>query len=154
MQPASPLRRARAIEPDPTAIGEVTAPPFVRLPDPAALFAARSLRLRALAESSELGPYLQFLAALSECQHRVQAGLPEPHVLVSGAHARSREHGMPPLSHSHGMIDAGLGGTIDRLLALAGEIDMRATARAALVRVQGADVGARADMVRAILADL
>src|SRR5262245_20979310 len=106
MQPASPMRRARVIEPDPTAIGDVAVPPFVRLPDPTTLFAARAVRLQTLGESNRLGPYLRFLAALCECQHRAQAGLPEPQLPVSGARARSREHGMPPLSRSQGLIDA------------------------------------------------
>src|SRR5262245_47444187 len=150
MQPASPLRRARLIEPDPTAIGEIAEPPFLRLPEPAALFAARAMRLRTLAESSQLGPYLRFLAALCECQDRVQADLPQPQLPVSG---RSREHGVPPLSRSHGMTDAVLGATLCRLLTLAAGIDMRGPARAALLRVCDADDEARDSMVRAVLAN-
>ena len=50
-----------AVQPDPTIIGEVAAPPFVRLPDPTTLFVDRTLRLRALAARSEIGPYLRFL---------------------------------------------------------------------------------------------
>jgi len=151
MQPASPLRRAKVIQPDPTAIGDAAVPPFARLPDPTALFATRATRLRALAEGHPLGPYLLFLANLSECQHRVQADLPEPRLPAGEVRARAREHGMPPLSRRGGMVDAVLGATLDRLLGLAARIDMRTPARAALMRVQDADHEARDNMVHAVL---
>ena len=61
---------------DPIAIGEIAEPPFVRLPDPSVLFSMRAARFRAVAEGHQLGPYLRFLAALSDCQDRVQDGLP------------------------------------------------------------------------------
>jgi FdhE protein len=111
------------------------------------------MRLRTLAEDNQLGPYLRFLSALSDCQHRVQAGLPEPQLADGDARARSREHGMPPLGRSHGHFDAVLSATLDHLLALAAEIDMRSPARVALTRVHGADDETRGSMVRAVLAD-
>src|SRR5258708_19281678 len=72
------MSKAGAPGHDPIPIGEIAAPPFVRLPDPLTLFATRSLRFRTLAEGHQLGPYLLFLAALSECQHRIQKDLLEP----------------------------------------------------------------------------
>ncbi len=69
------MSKAGAAGHDPIPIGEIAAPPFVRLPDPLTLFATRSLRFRTLAEGHQLAPYLLFLAALSECQHRIQDGL-------------------------------------------------------------------------------
>ena len=138
---------------DPIPIGEIAAPPFVRLPDPLTLFATRSLRFRTLAEGHQLGPYLLFLAAISECQHRIQKDLPEPDLPADDARARAREHAMPPLDRTRFTADAALDATLDRLLALAATIDMPDNARAALGRVRDADAAARDGMVRSVLAD-
>ena len=147
------MRKAGAPRHDPIPIGEVAAPPFVRLPDPRTLFATRSLRFRTLAEGHQLGPYLLFLAALSECQHRIQKDLPEPELPAPDARARACEHAMPPLDRNRFTADAALDATLDRLLALAATIDMPDAAREALDHVCGADAAARDAMVRAVLAD-
>ena len=147
------MRKAGAPRHDPIPIGEVAAPPFVRLPDPRTLFATRSLRFRMLAEGHQLGPYLLFLAALSECQHRIQKDLPEPDLPPPDARAHAREHAMPPLDRNRFTADAALDATLDRLLALAATIDMPDAAREALDHVCGADAAARDAMVRAVLAD-
>ncbi len=85
---------------DPTAIGEVSAPPFARLPDPSLLFARRAQRLAALAEGHQLGPYLRFLAALSHAQHDIQDGLSDPEMPDLDARERARSFGMPPLDRN------------------------------------------------------
>jgi len=138
---------------DPILIGEIAAPPFARLPDPTSLFAERSLRFRALAEGHQLGPYLLFLAAISECQHRIQNDLPEPDLPAEEVRARARQHGMPPLDRTRFTADAALDATLERLFALAAEIDMPGDARAALQRARSADAAARDAMVRSVLAD-
>jgi FdhE protein len=138
---------------DPVPIGEVAAPPFARLPEPLTLFAARSLRFRVLAEGHELGPYLLFLAALSECQHRIQKDLPEPGLPADSMRAQAREHGMPPLDRTRFAADAALNASLDRFLALVATIDMPNNARAAIERANGANAAARDDMVRSVLAD-
>ena len=138
---------------DPIPIGEIAAPPFVRLPDPLTLFAARSLRFRTLAEGHQLAPYLLFLAAISECQHRIQKDLPEPHLPANDARARARERAMPPLDRTRFTADAAVDATLDRLLALAATIDMPDSARTAIERARGADAAARDGMVRSVLAD-
>jgi FdhE protein len=138
---------------DPIPIGEIAAPPFVRLPDPLTLFATRSLRFRTLAEGHQLGPYLLFLAAISECQHRIQKDLPEPDLPADDTRARAREHAMPPLDRTRFTADAALDATLDRLFALAATIDMPDNASTALDRARGADAAARDGMVRAVLAD-
>ncbi len=147
------MSKAGAPRHDPIPIGEIAAPPFVRLPDPLTLFATRSLRFRTLAEGHQLGPYLLFLAAISECQHRIQKDLPEPDLPADDARARAREHAMPPLDRTRFTADAALDATLDRLLALAATIDMPDNARAALDRARGADAAARDGMVRSVLAD-
>ena len=147
------MSKAGAPRHDPIPIGEIAAPPLVRLPDPLTLFSIRAARFAALAEGHELGPYLRFLSALSECQHRIQTGLPEPDLPADETRARAREHGMPPLDRSKFTADAALDTTLDRLFALAADIAMPDTARAALARASGADAAARDTMVRAVLAE-
>lgn len=140
-----------AIKPDPTMIGNVAEPPFVRLPEPTTLFAARAVRFLALAEGHQLGPYLSFLSRLSDAQHRLQDGLPEPDMPADDV--RAREHAMPPLDRGHFTSDAALDATFDRLFLLAADIDMPDTARAALARVRASDGAARDEMARSVLAD-
>ena len=138
---------------DPIPIGEIAAPPYVRLPDPFAVFAARSRRFRALAADHRLAPYLLFLAAVSECQHRIQKDLPEPALPSDEIRRRAREHAMPPLDRTCFAIDASLEATLDRLLALAATIAMPDSARDAIECVRGADAAARKGMVRSVLTD-
>jgi FdhE protein len=59
-------------------IGEVAAPPFVRLPVPQTMFAERAVRLRTLASSHALADALAFFAAIAEAQHAVQSTLAPP----------------------------------------------------------------------------
>jgi FdhE protein len=147
------MSKADTLRPDPTMIGDIAQPPFARLPDPSTLFASRGQRFRALAEGHELAAYLRFLAALSDCQHRLQEGLPEPDMPAEEARTRARDHAMPPLDRGHFTADAALDATFERLFALAAEIEMPANARDALTRVRSADSAARHEMVGAVLAD-
>jgi FdhE protein len=149
------VRMPRQIIPtgtDLTAIGDVSAPPFVRLPQPALLFSRRAQRLNALAESHQLGPYLRFLAALAKVQHEIQDGLPESGMPNDEALERSRMFGMPPLDRNslpHDMAAE----TLDRLTSAASNIDKPAAAADALSRLRQASAHERDGMVRNILAD-
>jgi FdhE protein len=138
---------------DPVPIGEVSAPPFARLPDPLTLFASRAGRFRALAQGSELAPYLRFLGDLAEAQYRIQDDLPEPELPAADAIARAREFAMPPLDRGRFTPDLAFEATLDRLLPLAQTIEMPPVAATALARVIAADPGARDGMMRALLAD-
>ncbi len=89
-----------AIVPDPTAIGNISSPPFACLPGPSLLFSVRAARLRQLAETSNLAPYLRFLADLAQAQHDIQAGLPLPNGPDANTLARAREFAMPQLDRS------------------------------------------------------
>ena len=138
---------------DPIPIGDVATPPFVRLPDPATLFAQRAQRMRALASGHELKPYLLFLADLCAVQHGIQGGLVTAELPDGDALARAREYGMPPLDRSRFTSDGACDATLERLLGTLATCDMPAPAAAALRRAGAADAADRAEMMRAVLAD-
>ena len=144
------MKKTGAPEPDPSAIGVIPKPPFVRLPEPATLFVGRAARFRTLAEGHELAPYLRFLAGLADAQAELVDG-PEPELPGSEVLDRAARHAMPPLDRNGGA--ATLDGLLDRLLDRARGIDMPPAARAALDRVTAADDGERAAMVANALAD-
>jgi len=109
------MKQKTVVSPDPTAIGEVSAPPFAVLPDPSRLFDVRAARFHALAETHALAPYLQFLAGLADAQHAIIKELPE--ILRPDAEviARAREFQMPPLGCGHVKGNPALTETFDRL---------------------------------------
>jgi FdhE protein len=137
----------------PIPIGEIAKPPFARSPDPTTLFARRAERLRALSEGHDLRGYLLFLAGLSDVQHRAQDGLPRVDTPPTDACARAREFGMPPLDRGQFTPDAVFDATFERLVSLAGGIEMPTSARHAFDRVRLADATARIDMTRTVLGD-
>ena len=138
---------------EPIPIGQVTAPPFVRLPEPRTMFARRAERFRALASGHELKPYLAFLAELAAAQHSIQDGLAAPELPAADALALSRRHAMPPLDRCRFTGDAACEAALGRLLASAASLEMPAPAKAALVKLRAADGGTLAVMMRSVLAD-
>jgi FdhE protein len=141
------------VEPDPTAIGNVATPPFVRLPDPARLFADRAARFRAVATDHQLEPYLRLLAGIAQAQSDLLHGLPEVALPAEDILTRAREHKMPPLDRTAFNADSVLEATLEKLLAQFELLDMPAEAKAALLRVKVADQAARNQMVGNVLAD-
>ena len=82
---------------DPTAIGEVSAPPFALLPDPSLLFARRAQRLAQLAEGHQLGPYLRFVGDLGGSPAQASRTVcPSPEMPDLESRERARSFGMPP----------------------------------------------------------
>jgi FdhE protein len=142
-----------SLQPDPTAIGEVSDPPFVRLPDPSTLFQIRAERFQALAQQHPLAPYLQFLAGLSSCQHALQEALPAVALPSDDERQRAHTHAMPPLGAARPGDDAAFAATLQRLLELASGLDMPAAAQSALASVRAADEAVIAEMARAVLAN-
>ena len=136
---------------DPVPIGEVVKPPFAQLPDPLAMFARRSRRLKALADGHALRSYLLLLAELSDIKHRVQDGLPNIVLPSADALARSRQHRMPPLDRARFAPDAAMDSVWQRLTAMAEAVAMPDAARAALQRVKSADAADQAAMMSAVL---
>src|SRR5262245_36634049 len=139
------------LAPDPTAIGDVSSPPFVRLPEPSTLFADRAARLRQLAELSPLKPYLAFIAALADAQQGlVQAGLSPAHAPDPDVIGRAHEFGMPLIDRDKAASDDNLTYVFDRLFAEAARIEMPQDAATALVTVAKASQPERRAMVDAI----
>jgi FdhE protein len=135
----------------PVPIGEVANPVFVRLADPLELFATRAQRFSVLAEGHELKPYLLFLADLVQIQHRLQSGLPQPEGTDAETVKRAREFAMPAFDRSRFVPTPLFDATLDRLLSLAGDIEMPDAAATALARVREAAASERRAMVKAVL---
>ncbi len=142
-----------SLTPDPSVIGGVATPQFARIPDPAALFQRRAARLRHLAQGSNLGPYLRFLADLCDAQGRVAASLdpapaPDP-ALVE----RNRSYRMPPVDRAALIASAEMGRIMDALLTEAEPIEMPAPARAALQSLRAAPASDRQALLAELAAD-
>ncbi|QJP16792.1 formate dehydrogenase accessory protein FdhE [Starkeya sp. ORNL1] len=139
------------IQPDPTAIGDVSTPPFAVLPDPLVLFTNRARRLRELSAVSEMAPYLDFVAGIVEAQAAILPGLPEPERPDVEALARAREFEMPPLDRTRFALDEVVETTLDALFDAVRAVPKPETAANALGRVSRADAIARAEMVSNVL---
>jgi FdhE protein len=145
------MTKAGAPQFDPVPIGDVAAPPFVRLPEPASLFGIRGDRFRALARGHDLAAYLLFLGGLADAQRRVQADLAEPELPDADAIRRAQEFGMPPLDRGRYTADPVLEATLDRLLGLLRDVEMPSAAAEALARLTNAGELQRDAMVRSVL---
>jgi FdhE protein len=139
-----------ALQPDPSLIGGVPQAPFVRLPDPASLFARRAARFRALASSERLSGYLEFLAGIAEAQAAVQVQLPEPAHPDPAQLARAREFAMPPLDRTRVSSNEDLQETWAGLLGRLDAVPKPQAASAALARVRGLAPDAAAAMLQAL----
>ncbi|MCC6947611.1 MAG: formate dehydrogenase accessory protein FdhE [Bradyrhizobiaceae bacterium] len=147
------MSRVGTPEPDPSVIGNIPKPPFVRLPDPVRLFAVRAERFRWLADGHPLAPYLNFLADLSAAQSAIQEGLPEPEPVSDDVLARAREHKMPPLDRGSVAVDPAFAAAFERLIAAAEGMEMPDAARAALARIKATEPAAREIMIGNVLAE-
>jgi FdhE protein len=143
-KPAVPLHQ-------PIPIGNVVRAPFVRLPAPATMFAARAARLLQLAETHDLRAYLLFLAGLSEAQHRLQDGLAAPDAPEAGALKRAGEYAMPPIDRGAASTDPVLASTLERFLSLARDVAKPEAAAAALDRVGSVGVEQQREMFQSVL---
>jgi len=147
------MSRVGTPEPDPSVIGHIATPPFVRLPESGRLFAVRAARFRTLAERHDLAPYLRFLTELSDAQAALQDGLPEPVAVGEDVLARARQHQMPPLDRGSFAANLALAATLERLLVAADGVDMPAAARHALDRLKAAEPVSRRVMIANVLSD-
>lgn len=140
--------------PDPTAIGDVSSPPFARLPDPATLFACRAARFRRLAETSDLASYLNFVAGLSQAQHDIQSALPPPAAADIDAVRQARAFEMPPIDRNGVEHDEAATLVFDRLFAAAKAIEKPVAASEALRRITAANSATRFGLAQTIFAGI
>jgi FdhE protein len=147
------MTHSSSFEPNPASIGRVPAPPFVRLPDPRRLFEARRERLEFLAQTSELAPYLRFIAGIAAAQSVIQDDLPEPEQPPADALDRAREFGMPALDRNQIDYDDVVSTTLNRLFDSVAPLAKPAEAQAALERVKAASPEQMLGMVRDVLED-
>lgn len=141
------------VQPDPSMIGGVPTPPFAFLPDPVALFQVRARRLAFLAETSDLAPYLRFLAELTRLQARLCATLPAPDPVSAARQTQAARGGMPPIDRLSLVTDSALGQVLDALCAGAAGLEMPTPARQALEAVRDADGDDRQWLLANILSD-
>ncbi|MCG7391638.1 formate dehydrogenase accessory protein FdhE [Microvirga sp. ACRRW] len=147
------MTHSSSFEPNPASIGRVPAPPFVKLPDPGRLFEARRERLEFLAQTSELAPYLRFIAGLAAAQNAIQSGLPEPDLPPPDALDRAREFGMPALDRNQIAHDDILSETLNRLFDAVAPLAKPAEAAAALDHVKAAPLEQMHGMIRDVLSE-
>lgn len=138
---------------DAVPIGDVSAPPFARLPDPSTLFAARAARFAQLAEGHDLGPYLRFLSGIAAAQAAIVPSLPQPGLASAEDRARARDFGMPPLDRTRFAADPAWVETLDLFLAAIVPIDMPGQARGALDALIAADAETRIWMAGNVVDD-
>lgn len=147
------MTHSSSVEPNPAAIGRVQSPPFVRLPDPRKIFEARRERLEILAQTSDLAPYLRFIAGIAAAQSTIQDGLPEPQLPPDDALNRAREFGMPPLDRNRMELDDVVSETLSRLFDAVALLEKPAEAQTALEQVRAAAPEQMRPIVQGVLAD-
>lgn len=141
------------IQPDPSMIGGVPQAPLVFLPDPVKLFDTRARRFAFLAQTSRLGPYLTFLAALTELQARLAAEDPAPEPPSAEQIARAKAAKMPLIDRAALAGDPALIRLLDRFCDEAAKLEMPEPARLALKAVAAADEGDRRWLLSNVLSD-
>ena len=143
----------RSLEPDPSMIGGVAKAPFVRLPDPATVFARRAARLRVLAGNANLAPYLEFLSAICDAQGAILPGLPDVVLPAPEIVERARQFEMPPIDRVAFKPDATTHETCRRHFDALEKISKPEAAELALARVRKLDDPALDRMIAAVLAE-
>jgi FdhE protein len=128
-------------------LGEFAEPPFVRLPEPPALFRGRAERFRALAGDHALAPYLTFLAEIGSIQERLAAGFrPSPPVVAA-------DYEIAPLARERFTVDTSVMEVGDQLLTAVADLEMPATARVAVTTLRSAPLPDRRATFQRVLED-
>lgn len=147
------MKKFDQLKADPSKLGNIAKPPFVRLPDPERLFIDRAARFRQLAAGHDLGPYLTFLADLCELQAGIQGDLAEPELPGTELLERAAQYEMPPLNRGSFAPDETFNSLFDRLTSAATALEMPQPARDALSRLQAADQDMRLGIIGNVLTD-
>jgi FdhE protein len=116
------------IAPDPSYVGGVAEAPFVRLPNPAVMFANRAARLRELAPGHTMAAYLLFLAGIVDAQAAAVTAVPPPAPIPADQVALRAGHAMPPIAEDQVRGNASLLRTLDHIL---GTLDLTSAPQAA-----------------------
>jgi FdhE protein len=140
-------------QPDPSVVGGVPKPPLAFLPDPVKVFTTRSKRFAFLAQTSRLGPYLEFLGELSALQARLAAQMPDVTPPDPDRMRMARAGGLPPIGRATLVHDAGLIATLARLTGEAATLSMPEPARLALGAVSLASEEDRSWLLSNVLSD-
>jgi len=134
---------AKRVVADPTDIGNVAQPPFIRLPDIATLFDRRAKRLQALSADNGLADYLQFMAALTRAQAATVRGLPAGTLPGAEDIAFCHQNKLPLVDRLTWRRDASWRAALDGIIGgLASETAPQA-ARAALDGLKDLDIDGR-----------
>lgn len=135
---------------DAVSIGNVSEPPFVRLPDPSSLYAVRAGRFAALAQDSVLADYLLLLSSLVQAQHDIQQDLPIADLPADQRMQAATANGMPPLVKNEVIRDPLFKETLDRLLARLELAAKPAEAEAARIALVNATDDERTELAEAV----
>ncbi|SFB33258.1 FdhE protein [Rhizobium sp. NFR07] len=142
-----------SIQPDPSMIGGISKAPFALMPNPARFFKERAIRLEVLAETSNLAPYLKFLAGIVRIQADLIAELPPVEPIAAEQIARAREAAMPPIDRAAMVLSDDYRETVKLFLDRTQELEKPAAAAEALEAVRAADDETLNWMVDNVIAD-
>jgi FdhE protein len=120
-------------------IGGIAKAPLALMPNPARLFRERATRLEVLAATSNLGPYLNFLAGLARIQAELASELAPIEPIDAEQVARAREAAMPPIDRSVMVQSDDYRQTLQLFLDRAQTVEKPAAAAEALAAVRDAD---------------
>lgn len=142
------------LQPDPSFItGGIAKTPFVLQQAPTQRFETRAARFRFLAQSSELAPYLEFLAALTALQARLAQELPEPAPIAPERLVQAAQAGLPLIDRAALADDEQLHACLQALCEAAVELAMPEPARQALDALRTADAEDRRWLLANVLSD-
>lgn len=145
------MTASASLQPDPTKIGEVSAPPFAVLPNPGELFERREARLRVLAAGHPLESFLIFTADIAKAQRDALRGLPPVAAPTQEELARAREFAMPAVDRARLPMDPVLLETMDRFFATVEGAAATQESRQALEALRASDASDRERLARAVL---
>lgn len=121
------------------ALGGVTAPEPIVLPDPAKRFAKTSARLEGLASGHPMEEWLRFMARLAQAQHAAATAAPSPEAMDQTAVEQTVAAGLPPLAADGHRRDPAWRMAFPILRDHLDTAAVPAPARAAIVRLSEAD---------------
>jgi FdhE protein len=125
-----------------TALGGVTAPEALILPDPAKRFADTGRRLETLATGHPMQEWLRFMMALAQAQHAAATTLAPPAGLEKSVVEQAVDTGMPPLAADGYRRDAAWRDGLALVLDSFDDYPMPAQGRTVIARLRARDADA------------